>query len=407
MQPIDEWLRKLLLLPPAASSMARPIDRLHFSVISVTMLGATLLVLMGGYYCVRYRRRRPRGPSETRPAAPTPPLWAELGLVGFLFTLFVAWWAVGFKQYIGLAQAPRDALDVYVTAKQWMWKFSYPDGSQTIDELFVPVGRPVRLILTSRDVIHSLYVPSFRLKQDAVPGRYTSLWFTATALGRQPIYCAEYCGTDHSRMSGSVVVLSAEDYSRWLAQPGTRRAGEGNAGTRDAELRTEGERVAARHGCLRCHTVDGSPHLGPSFAGLYGADIPLANAEHVTADVAYLTESMMDPALKVHAGFEPVMPSYAGYLNPPEVSALVEFIKSLKDVPGQSAREHGVPAASAVTLPPPAGSIGRPPGEPLALPSEPGHASEQGFAAPGRELMPLPRAPRETLEQKLGDGGAP
>jgi cytochrome c oxidase subunit 2 len=406
MQPFDEWLRKLLLLPPAASSMARPIDRLHFSVISVTMLGATLLVLVGGYYCVRYRRRRPRDANETRPLAPTPPLWAELGLVGFLFTLFVAWWAVGFKQYVELAQAPEDALDVYVTAKQWMWKFSYPDGSHTIDELFVPVGRPVRLILTSRDVIHSLYVPSFRLKQDAVPGRYTSLWFTATVPGRQPIYCAEYCGTDHSRMSGSVVVLSAEDYSRWLAQPDARRAGEGNT-ARDADLRSEGERVAARHGCLRCHTVDGSPHLGPSFAGLYGADIPLANAEHVTADVAYLTESMMDPAVKVHAGFEPVMPSYAGYLNPPEVSALVEFIKSLKDVPGRSAREHGIPSASAAALTPPAGSIGRPPGEPLALPSEPGHASEQGLPAPGRELMPLPRAPRERLEQELGDGGAP
>ncbi|HSU41405.1 MAG TPA: cytochrome c oxidase subunit II, partial [Polyangiaceae bacterium] len=134
MQPYDEWLRKLLLLPPAASSVARPIDRLHFTVISVTMLGATLLVLVGGFFCIRYRQRRPRGPSDTRPVAPTPPRWAEFGLVGFLFTLFLAWWVVGFKQYVELAQAPRDAIDVYVTAKQWMWKFSYPDGSHTIDE---------------------------------------------------------------------------------------------------------------------------------------------------------------------------------------------------------------------------------------------------------------------------------
>jgi cytochrome c oxidase subunit 2 len=364
----DEWLRRILLLPPAASSMAVAIDRLHFSIILATLLGATLLVIAAGYFCFRYRERRPRAPSESRPPAPMPPLWAELGIVVFLFGLFVSWWAIGFRQYVELAEAPPDALDIYVTAKQWMWKFSYPDGSHTLDELYVPAGRPVRLILTSRDVIHSFYVPAFRLKQDAVPGRYTSLWFTAETPGRQPVFCAEYCGTQHSRMGGSVIALRADDFGRWLAGGRSRLEIHGASPLPEvADLASEGERVAARFGCLRCHTVDGSPHIGPSFAGLYGAEIPLVGGARVTADVAYLTESMLDPAAKIHAGFDPVMPSYEGYLKPPEVSALVEYIKALKDAPF--------------------------------------HGSEQGLPAAGREVMPLPRASREALERLVLDAG--
>jgi cytochrome c oxidase subunit 2 len=325
-----------------------------------------------------------------------------------LFGLFVSWWAVGFRQYIELAEAPADALDVYVTAKQWMWKFSYSDGSHTVDDLYVPAGRPVRLILTSRDVIHSFYVPAFRLKQDAVPGRYTSLWFTAKAPGRQPIFCAEYCGTQHSRMGGRVIALSAEDFARWLAGARSRLESDGQSRVPEvADLASEGERVAARLGCLRCHTVDGSPHIGPSFAGLYGAQIPLVGGAHVTADVAYLTESMLDPAAKIHAGFDPVMPSYEGYLKPPEVSALVAYIKALKDAPGQSALLRGERAAIAVgSSAPPAGSIGAALGESRSAPSAPFHGTEQGLPAPGHELLPLPRAPREALERLVLDAGA-
>jgi cytochrome c oxidase subunit 2 len=407
MKLLDEMLRRLLFLPPAASSMAGAIDHLHYSVILVTFAGAALLVVAAAYFCLRYRRRRARATSESRPPAPTPPVWAEIGVVVFLFTLFVGWWAIGFRQYVELAQAPRGALDIYVTGKQWMWKFAYPDGAHTLDDLYVPAGRPVRLILTSRDVIHSFYVPAFRVKQDAVPGRYTSLWFTANLPGKSRIFCAEYCGTQHSRMGGFVVALAADDFAHWLTGARSRLERQGVSEAPEvADLSSEGERVAARYGCLRCHTVDGSPHIGPSFAGLYGADVALTDGKHVTADVAYLTESMMDPDAKVHAGFEPVMPSYAGYLKPPEVSALVEYIKGLRDAPGRTRASSAAEARAAGLSAPAAGAIGPALGEPRVLPAEPWHGSEPGLPGPGRVLMPLPRASRETLERLLLDAGA-
>lgn len=331
MNLLGRWLRELLLLPPPASSMASDMDGLHFAVILTTLAGACVLVLVAALFCVRYRRRRTASPSTRRTPAPTAPLWFEIGVAVGLFGLFTGFWIVGFSQYVNLSRAPAGALDVYVTGKQWMWKFAYPDGGTSLDDLYVPAGRPVRLILTSRDVIHSFFVPAFRLKQDAVPGRYTSLWFTANAPGRYPIFCAEYCGTEHSRMRGTVVALAPEQFSHALARAGQRE--DDATAPRSAQLSREGESVAARYGCLRCHTSDGSPHIGPSFAGLYGASVPLEGGGSALADVAYLTESMMDPAVRIHAGFPPVMPSYRGMLAPPEVSALVEYIKALKEPP--------------------------------------------------------------------------
>jgi cytochrome c oxidase subunit 2 len=262
-------------------------------------------------------------------------LTLELLTVGGLFALFIAFWGVGFWQYVKLASPPADTYDVYVTGKQWMWKFAYPDGSHSIDTLYVPAGKPVRLILTSRDVIHSFYVPEFRVKHDAVPGRYTTLWFTAKAPGTHRIFCTEYCGTWHSRMRGEVSVLSEADFQRWLRDGERERSFPldpdlPEVSSADSSLVQQGERAAAQYGCLRCHSVDGSPHLGPSFAAMYQAQVPLQNGETVVADVAYLTESMMDPRAKLHRGFDPIMPSYIGYLRPPEVGAIVSYIQSLQ-----------------------------------------------------------------------------
>lgn len=331
-----EWLRKLLFLPEPVSSIAHEIDALHYSVILVTFAGVFLITGAGAYFCVRYRSRRLRRPDEHRPPGPTPPLWAEFTLIGALFALFVGWWGVGYWQFVRLVEPPSGSYDVYVSAKQWMWKFAYPSGSHTINALYVPVDRPVRLLLTSRDVIHSFYVPEFRVKHDAVPGRYTTVWFTATKPGTYKVLCTEYCGTEHSRMRAQVVVLSAADFGRWLEQ-------DGGGGPADPELLSwsgqepslplRGETVAAKYGCLRCHTLDGSPHIGPTWRGLFGARVPLAQGGDVIADPAYLTESMMDPPAKLHRGFPPVMPSYVGYLQPAEVGALVELIKSLSRGP--------------------------------------------------------------------------
>jgi cytochrome c oxidase subunit 2 len=359
-----DYVHKVLFLPDQASSVAKEIDWLHFAVISATMLGATVITLVAAYFCVRYRMRRPRQPNERRSPAPTPPLWAELLLIGGLFSLFVAFWGIGFWQYVKLAEPPANSYDIYVSAKQWMWKFAYPSGQHTVNTLYAPAGRPVRLILTSRDVIHSFYVPDFRIKHDAVPGRYTSLWFTANAPGTHPILCAEYCGTDHSRMRGAVVALSEADFSRWLDSESGGEVAEGEDSMRDTAppgLAGHGEVVAAKYGCLRCHSIDGSPHIGPTWKGLYGASVPLTDGSSTLADVAYLTESMMDPLAKLHRGYGGVMPSYQGYLQPAEVSAIVEFMKTLRANSPPPAAPLGHPDGGVYPIPERAGQTGQPP----------------------------------------------
>jgi cytochrome c oxidase subunit 2 len=213
-----------------------------------------------------------------------------------------------------------------------MWKFSYPQGPSSLSVLRVPKGKPVRLLITSRDVVHSFFVPDFRVKQDAVPGRYTQLWFEATELGPHPLECAEYCGLQHSRMLGTVEVMPPEDFQRWIESQ-TR----GLADRQDATppqsrmaLRAMGQKVAVSEGCMRCHSVDGTPHIGPTWLDLYGRTETLSTGEKVLADEAYLTQSMMNPAAKIVAGFQPVMPSFQGRLDPEQTAALLEYIKSLK-----------------------------------------------------------------------------
>jgi cytochrome c oxidase subunit II len=250
---------------------------------------------------------------------------------------FLLWFFLGFHQYVWVkSEPPPDAMDVYVTAKQWMWKFSYPEGPNAIGVLRVPVGRPVRALITSRDMIHSFFVPAFRLKQDAVPGRYTEIWFQATAPGRYQLLCAEYCGLNHSNMRGEVVAMPPDEFQRWMDEQrrGLARQEDAAAAHLDPrwpadDLRRQGERVAMREGCFKCHTMDGSPHIGPTWLDLYLRVETMTSGERVVANEAYLTESMMDPNLRVVQGFKPVMPSYQGHLTPGETAALLELIKSL------------------------------------------------------------------------------
>lgn len=397
------FLRKVLFLPPRGSSIASQVDWLHYTVIWTTMAGAFAITLVAAVFCIKYRQRRARARDERRERAPTLALWAEVLVISGLFTLFVVWWGVGFWQYVEMQEPPTGALDIYVSAKQWMWKFGYPDGSHTIDNLYVPANRPVRLIMTSRDVIHSFYVPDFRLKHDVVPGRYTSLWFTAKRPGQYQVLCAEYCGTEHSRMRASVVALSEADFGRWLND--SRRelvvsSIEGRAPERGTSLAASGEHVAARYGCLRCHTVDGSPHIGPTWAGLYGSLIPLRAGKSTIADVAYLTESMMDPQSKMHAGYDPVMPSYMGLLKPPEVGALVEYIKALQDVPVEggpavaaapTGAPNRLPPSAPNRIPEPAGEPGAQAAALTSLPDAPRNDRAQGLPAAGAQIYPPPR----------------
>ena len=376
---MNDFLRTILFLPPQASTIAWQIDTLHYFVILTTMGGATFITIVGGIFLIKYRRPGKNAePTRQDPAVKTP-VWLEASVVVFLLTLFCVWWGVGFSQYMKIRIAPKNTYDIYVTAKQWMWKFSYPDGSHTITKLYVPARKPVKLIMTARDVIHSFYVPDFRLKQDVVPGRYTTLWFEVKEPGTHQILCAEYCGTGHSQMRGEVIALEPEDFARWLAggQPNAHLAGprpqdpsnvDAFAPDQTLSMVRVGEEAAATDGCLRCHTLDGSPHIGPTWAGLYGQKVTLKDGSTVIADDAYLTESMMDPLVKIVRGFEPVMPSYHGILRPGETAALLELIKSIRDVPiGQAP-----------------GPLHRQPYPPVGAPP----AAEKGLPPPGIEVMP-------------------
>jgi cytochrome c oxidase subunit 2 len=321
---MNNLLRALLNLPPEASTYAPEIDVLHFFVIGATMLGAFFVFALALYYFLRYGRRTP----FPLTAAVSTSVPTEAFIIASILGLFLAFWVVGAAQYAHLMTPPRNAMPVYVVGKQWMWKFGYADGRSSIDVLTVPVHRPVKLVMTSRDVIHSFYVPAFRMKHDVVPGRYYTAWFEAKDAGVYDIDCAEMCGVGHSKMLGKVEVLSEEDYARWLRAnppPGTELS--------TASLVDEGRDVAARRGCFNCHTIDGQPHIGPTWAGLYQSMVKLADGSEVVADDEYLTRSMMEPQVQIVAGYKPIMPTYQGSLPEPEVAAIVEFIRSLQRQP--------------------------------------------------------------------------
>lgn len=337
-----ETLRLILALPRGGSTIADRIDLLHGFVIGVTMLVSTYVFLTAAWFTVRYHRKRDDQLTEEVTATRK----GEAFIVASVLGMFLLWWVIGFRQYVDARDAPDDAEIVYVDAKQWMWKFAYADGRASNDVLTVPVGRPIKLVMISRDVIHSFYVPGFRVKQDVLPGRYTTLWFEAKEAGSFPIWCAEYCGVSHSAMRGEVRVLGSEDYARWkrAGDPSLPAAdcGRGPGSCGESSLLEQGRVVAERRQCVACHTLDGQPHVGPTWARLYGSEVLLADGRRVVADDAYLTRSMMDPNADVVAGYRQLMPSFRGVLSAGETAALVELIRSLRDAPV---------GASGVTLP--------------------------------------------------------
>jgi cytochrome c oxidase subunit 2 len=291
------------------------------------MVAATAIFGVAAFFILHYHRR---SETDVTPKVQTSVAW-EVFFVSFPLTVFVAWFFIGFHDYVRMRVPPPEAMDVYVTGKQWMWKFSYPEGPNAVGVLRVPVGRPVRLLLTSRDVIHSFFVPAFRIKMDAVPGVYTQTWFQVTKPGRYRVMCAEYCGLKHSEMWGEVVALDPADFGEWMQQQRQGLVARRDAGGAPrGGLPEHGREVAVRRGCFQCHTVDGAAHIGPTWLDLYMRRERLASGETVLADEAYLTESMMQPQAKVVAGFEPVMPSFLGQLESAEVAALVEYIKALR-----------------------------------------------------------------------------
>ncbi len=330
---MNDLLRRILFLPDQASTYAVGVDHLHYFIIITTVLASGLVGLAAYVMIIVYRRR---SESQRTPVV-RPTAVHEVLFVGVPLSFFLLWFYLGYPQYVRLQTPPRGAMDVYVQAKKWMWKFSYPGGPNSLDALRVPADRPVRLLITSRDVIHSFFVPAFRIKQDAVPGRYVQTWFQATRPGSYQVFCAEYCGVGHSQMLASVIVMPPQEFDAWIAEQrrGLRLAQDaaatpGEAVDPLATLVQQGQRVAAEQGCFKCHTVDGTRHIGPTWLDLYHRQERLQDGRTILVDESYLTESMMDPAAKIVAGYQNVMPTFQGKLSAPDAAALLEFIKSLR-----------------------------------------------------------------------------
>lgn len=365
LEAINKVYRTVLGLPVQASSVAREIDALHYLQITIYTTIAIAYYAVAFTFLVRYRRR---GPYRPTPSIAAPGLVTTYA--AGVFGLFAIFWGLGHLEFRTLRTPPADALDVYVTAKQWTWKFAYADGGESAGVLYVPVGQPVRLLLTSRDVIHSFFVPAFRLKQDAVPGTYTTMWFEAIEPGTYDVFCTQMCGVGHSSMAARVAALTAGDFDAWRAAsagvagsalvPGAAGNGAPDSLPPTSSLAAHGQEVAARLGCLRCHTTDGQRHIGPTWRGLFGSTVPFEDGTSGVADAAYLTESMMDPARRVVRGFPPVMPSYQGLIAPEEAAALVEYIRSIRAPLPPSARTPPpaapIPAVPAPTAPSPGGA---------------------------------------------------
>jgi cytochrome c oxidase subunit 2 len=330
---VNDLMRRVLFLPPQGSASSVGIDHLHYFVILTTFFVSTVIGILALYFMAHYRRRR----DEQATPHIESPLWLEALFVGVPLAFFLLWFRIGFGQFIEATTPPRSAMDVYVTAKQWMWQFAYPSGPNGLNVLRVPSDQPVRLLLTSRDVIHSFFVPAFRVKQDVLPGRYTQTWFVATKPGRYPVYCSQYCGTNHSYMRAEVVVMPLPEFEHWRDEERRGRVQQRDtspeaSGGEDpsTDMVAQGRTLAGTAGCLKCHTIDGTPHIGPSWRDLYGKVETLEGGSKVLVDEGYITESMMDPGAKQVAGFRLVMPSFLGKLQPSETAALVEYIRSLR-----------------------------------------------------------------------------
>lgn len=305
------------LTPEQASTFAKHVDLVFGTFTGFNLLLTLTVAVLALYWTVKYREGT-KADRSNPPEASTKVETSWLAGLTLLFLVFFLWTA---RVYFDMATPPASAIQMYGIGKQWMWKFQHPDGQQEIDELHVPVGQPIRLLLTSQDVIHSFYVPAFRVKQDVLPGRYTMAWFEATKPGKYHLFCAEYCGNQHSGMIGHVIVMDPADYEQWL-KSGFFPAGRGRP------MAAAGQQLFQKLGCSGCHRPDGTG-LGPPLAGVFGKPVPLQSGEIVIADERYIRDSILLPTGQIVAGYNPVMPSFQGRLGEEQLLQLVEYIKSL------------------------------------------------------------------------------
>jgi len=301
----------LPLWPDQASTMASQVDALYIYLLLVSGIMTALIFIAVAVLAIKYRRVPGREAEQIEGSTILEISWSVIPF--FVMLTFFVWGAVIFFEE---RTPPADATEVYVVAKQWMWKIEHIEGQREINELHVPTGQNIKLIMTSQDVIHSFYIPAFRIKQDVLPGRYTTLWFKATQPGTYHLFCAEYCGTNHSGMGGNIVVMEPQDYAQWMA------------GGAAAPLQETGKQLFAELGCATCHRTD-ILGRGPSLENVYNTPVLLEDGRTVVADENYVRESILNPTAKIVKGFNPVMPTFQGLISDEQLNALVAYVKSL------------------------------------------------------------------------------
>ena len=306
-------------VPEVASNLASKVDAVIWFITVISLVFFILISIFLVYFAIRYRRRQE---NEETPyitgSHVLETIWTIIPSI-LLIVIFV----YGFVVYKDMRTPPEDSLEVTVIGRQWLWQFKYNNGKTTLNELYIPEGRPIKLVMTSEDVLHSFFVPAFRVKQDLVGGMYTYLWFTPTKNGTYELFCTEYCGTGHSAMLGKVIVMSPQEYEKWEKGEEEKAV----ASLPPAEL---GKQLYTQRGCNACHSIDGSSLVGPTWKGLYGHEVVLQDGTKVTADENYIREAILEPQAKMVRGFGPVMPSFKGVISDDEISDLIAYIKTLK-----------------------------------------------------------------------------
>jgi cytochrome c oxidase subunit 2 len=328
-------------VPPSASTLSGKVDALYFYLSGVTIFFTLLISGVLIFFVIKYRRRNAY--EIPRPVAGSIKLETLWSVIPFIIAMTMFAW--GAQIFFEQSRPPKDAVEVYVVAKQWMWKIQHTTGQREINELHVPVGRRIKLIMTTEDVIHDFFIPAFRIKADVVPGRYTTLWFEATKAGRYYLFCAEYCGMNHSGMIGSVVAMEPTAFDDWLS---------GNSSQQSPAV--AGQQIYETLGCVSCHGAAGEGGRGPALAGVFGRQVFLANGQTITADEAYIRESIVNPQAKLVTGFGPIMPTFQGQVSEEQLMQILAFIKSLQIPTPQPVRPVPSPATAPFPAPPAAAS---------------------------------------------------
>jgi len=309
-----------LFLPPGGSTIAGDVDSIFHFLFYASIIMLTIVTVGIVYFSIKYRHRKKEPLTTTSGVDHNLKLELLWFIIPTILVVIVFLW--GLKVYVKMTIVPKDAMEIKVTGQKWFWSFDYPEGASSVNDLVVPAGKPVKLLMSSKDVIHSFYVPDFRIKMDVLPNRYTVTWFEAENIGNHNLFCTEFCGTGHSDMIGKVRVVSEREYKEWL---------ENSSGSGEGMSQEEfGAQLFRQKACVTCHSIEGAKLVGPHLNGIFGENVLFSSGGKAVVDENYIRKSILEPQADVVAGYDPVMPTYQRILNEKQINALIMYIKSLK-----------------------------------------------------------------------------